>query len=238
MPLKRLLKRIILLPDLFRCLMNTFFLKQNLLNKYSVLHLGCGDIRLTNCINVDYRATHATDITHDCSNLEIFPEKSFSAVYSNAFFEHLYINQRIPCLKSIYRVLKDDGFVMFTGIPDFKNVARAYLNKEKITDSKVFDLDMVYRFTHGKPERCPAWWLAQLHKSLFDKEIISDLLRESNFVNSVIFKYRTVSENIPVSLGFIGFKQKSRYKTSMSWLKQQLKHYSKTIQYDTIAVAR
>lgn len=233
---KKFLKKIFSLPDLFRCLINKYLLKQGLLKKYSALHLGCGDIRLDNCINVDYRATPATDITHDCSNLDVFPENSFSAVYSNAFFEHLYLNQRTTCLKSIHRVLKDYGFVIFTGIPDFENVAYAYLNKEKITDTKLFDLEMAYRYTHGKPELYPSWWLEQLHKSLFDTEKVKHLLTESNFKHFIIFKCGYINEKLILSLGFVGFKQKPKQKITVSWLKKKLQKYSKTIDFNTIKI--
>lgn len=234
--LKKIAKATISIPDIIRCLTNSIFLKQGLLKKYSALHLGCGDIRLANCINVDFRATPAADIIHDCSNVDIFPEKSISIVYSNAFFEHLYSNQRIPCLKSIYRVLKDNGFVIFTGIPDFENTARAYLNKEKITKTRVFDLDMVYRYTHGNPEQYPDWWLEQLHKSLFDKETIKELLKKSNYTYVVFFKCGYINEKIITSLGFVGFKHKPAYDISRSWLRKKLKLYSQTINISTIQI--
>jgi len=219
-----------------RCSFNKFFLLKKLAYKYNKLHLGCGDIKLKDAINLDFRATSTTDIVHNCTNLSVFPPNSFSLIYAHAFFEHLYRNDRVKCLKSAYRVLKNDGFVIFAGIPDFERIAQAYLRKEPGIVSKTFDLFNVYRYTHGDPEQYPDWWLAQLHKSLFDTDELKKLLTWSGFKNFCIFRYRFAREKIPLSLGFAAFKRKPDKKINLFWLKNLLSQFPTKINLKSLKI--
>lgn len=189
-----------------RCHLNKLFFMQRLL-KLKKIHLGCGDVRLPGFVNIDYRATKATDLVHDCSDLDFIPSSSIETVLADAFFEHIYRKERIILLKSIRRVLNSQGKAIILGIPDFKRVAQAYLNKERGVFSKTFDLNEVYRYTHGDPEQHPDWWQQQLHKSLFDAEILEELLTISKFHKYAIFRYCYKEEKRPYTLGFIAFKQ-------------------------------
>ena len=174
------------------------------------LHLGCGDQHHSGMLNCEYRATSAADVVMDCGNLKRFRDNSSSLIFSNAFFEHLYIRQQIPLLKDCFRVLKEAGVLIFLMIPDFREVAKAYLNRlpGHPGRSEFFDLFQVYRNTHGDPEMEPTYWLEQLHKSLFDKESIQDLLIASGFRNYAIFNYTIPGEKLPVNLGFVAWKSK------------------------------
>ena len=157
-------------------------------------------------VNIDVRKTEATDVVHDCSNLSIFPDESAILVFSHAFFEHLYRGQHVPLMADIRRVLHTDGCVFFCGIPDFEVIARAYLERAPGNVSAVFDLFEVYRYTHGDPEQRPEWWLAQLHKTLFDAQELRVQLREAGFAAPRIFRYAYHSEPNPVNLGFVAMK--------------------------------
>lgn len=201
-PLKSFLQE--LLSNLYyvRCLINRIFFFGNLLSRKKYLHLGCGDIRIGNCLNIDYRATKATDLVHDCGNLSLFKDRQFKSVYSHAFFEHLYRDKRIPLLMEVKRVLDEKGYALFLGLPDFERIVTAYLNKEKGLFSETFDLYEVYRYTHGDPERYPSWWLQQLHKSLLDSTELSVLLPQGGFKHFLIFRYCFRNEHLPVSMGF------------------------------------
>lgn len=201
-PLKSFLKELLSNFYYIRCLVNRIFFFSRILSQKKFLHLGCGDIRIRRCLNLDYRATGATDLVHDCSNLSLFRDKTFSSVYSHAFFEHLYREQRVPLLRDVKRVLCDSGYALFLGMPDFERIAKAYLDREKGLFSDTFNLYEVYRYTHGDPERYPSWWLQQLHKSLLDSEELSALLPEAGFRYFLIFRYCFRSEHLPVSMGF------------------------------------
>ena len=207
---------------------------KKLLEKTNKVHLGCGDIKMNGFINVDFRTTLATDISHDCSDLSIFPNNSLQAVFSNAFFEHLYKNDRVKCLASIYKALKPDGEIVFVGFPDFEKVASAYLEKKKGLLSDTFDLYHVYRFTHGDPEHVDGWWLEQLHKSLFDKVEVENLLNKAGFSYFVIFNYAFREEYLSISLGFFAFKQKPKFELSKEWLAGHITTFSKDVRVDSI----
>jgi predicted SAM-dependent methyltransferase len=167
------------------------------------VHLGCGGDRLADCINVDYRRTSATDVTMDL-NVPRLARSSVALAFSNAFFEHLYRGQRLPHLRRMRESLEKGGICCYIGIPYFKNIAKFYLEQAPGTLGPVFDLYNVYRYTHGDPEHQPAWWLGQLHKSLFDEEEMAGLLRDAGFQSFVLFCYGYPGDNheLPVTMGF------------------------------------
>lgn len=172
------------------------------------LHLGCGDQRLPGMLNCEYRATRAADVIMDCRDLGRFGDNSASLIFSHAFFEHLYRKQQLILLKDCRRVLGRKGVVLFLGLPDFKTIARAYLSRLPGRPGRGghFDLFEVYRYTHGDPEMAPSHWLQQLHKSLFDREAVRDMLLAAGFVHWAIFNYTYPNEKIPLNLGFAAWK--------------------------------
>ncbi len=170
------------------------------------LHLGCNRTRLPGFVNVDVRATPAVDLVHSCEDLSPFADAEAELVFSNAFFEHLYARQRVPLLREVARVLAPGGLLLFTGVPDFEAVARAYLEKRPGNSSPVFDLAQVYRYTHGEPEQAPDWWLEQLHKTLLDAPTAVALLSEAGFRDWVVFRYAWGEEPNAVNLGMAAAK--------------------------------
>lgn len=169
------------------------------------LHLGCGEKRYENMLNCEYRSTRAADLVFDCSRLSMFGDASVTQIFSHAFFEHLYRPQQLPLLKDCHRVLAAGGTVVFLGIPDFEVIARSYLERvpSHLSQGRSFDLYHVYRYTHGDPEIAREYWLEQLHKSLFDKRYLGDLLQRAGFGNHAIFNYCYPGEDIPLNLGFV-----------------------------------
>ncbi len=192
------------------------------------VHLGCGDEKKNGFINIDIRTTVATDYTIDLNRLRWFAAGSVRCFYSHAFFEHLYRTERIIHMKNVHRSLMDDGFCCYIGLPYFPNIARHYLEKRKpgIVGER-FDLFNVYRYTHGDPEHAPTWWLAQLHKSLFDEEELSQLLCESGLTSHTIFVYCCIGEEgWYVSMGFYAKKGLHELKTLQEDATQFLTDYA------------
>jgi predicted SAM-dependent methyltransferase len=170
-------------------------------------HLGCGEHRLVGWINADIRPTGATDVVVDLSRPEL---SAAEACFSSAFFEHLRRRDRTIHLRAVHESLTSDGFVCYLGMPDFRAIARLYLDQGPGIVGPVFDLYNVYRYTHGDPEGAadtPEEYLAQLHKSLFDVEEIRRLLRDAGFPSHVVFSYVFSGEPEPVSLGFYATKE-------------------------------
>ncbi len=95
------------------------------------------------------------------------------------------------------------------GIPYFRNIARLYVERGPGTASPVFDLYNVYRYTHGDPEGQQAWWIGQLHKSLFGEDELAALLAESGFGASVMFSYGYPGDfnEVPVTMGFYATRE-------------------------------
>lgn len=168
------------------------------------LHLGCSGTRLDGYINIDLRPTAATDLAFDCTELAPFPDESVDRIFSNAFFEHLYVDARPKLLREASRVLKPTGLLLFTGLPDFLGVAQAYLERRVPGNTgPMFDLREAYRYTHGAPEGTPGWWLAQLHKGLLDRWELGSLLTEAGFGDYCIFSYCYGSEQQRVTIGVV-----------------------------------
>jgi hypothetical protein len=167
------------------------------------VHLGCGGDRLPDFVNIDYRPTPATDVTMDL-NVPRLGRSTVALAFSNAFFEHLYRPQRLPHLQRIREALEPGGACCYIGVPYFRNVAKFYLEKAPGTLGPVFDLYNVYRYTHGDPEHQQAWWLGQLHKSLFDEDELAALLRAAGFDSFVMFCYGYPGDDheLPVTMGF------------------------------------
>lgn len=191
-----------------RTFINRTFFRSRLVRSIGKLHIGCSQIRLPGFVNVDYRPTKATDFSMDCSDLSWAPPASVDLVFSKAFFEHLYVDQRQTCLTSVNRCLRDEGLCIFTGLPDFEVVARAYLDGGPGITTRTFDASQVYRYTHGEPEAAFAasWWILQLHKSILDKPVVERLLRTATFSSFVIFNYCYKEEKVPLNIAFVARK--------------------------------
>lgn len=172
-----------------------------------VLHIGCGSSRKPGMLNCELRSTPAVDVAMDCGDLSRFRTNSVKAIYSHAFFEHLFVEQRLPMLADSARILRNDGCLVFIGLPDFQVIAQAYLDGTPLAEGQPFDLHMVYRYTHGAPEStAPHWWMAQLHKGLLDRVSLRDMLMASGFGGGVLFNYRYLNEDVPLCLGVVAWK--------------------------------
>ncbi len=167
------------------------------------VHLGCGDEKIATFVNVDTRRTPAADVVMDLS-LPQLAAGSVALAFSHAFFEHLYRSAQLPHLRCVFDALEPIGACCYIGIPYFPNIARFYLERAPGIVGPVFDLYNVYRYTHGDPEQPGAtgWWLEQLHKSLFDEEEVTTLLRATGFRSFAEFCYVYPGEELPVSIGF------------------------------------
>ena len=169
------------------------------------LHLGCGSNHIEGMVNCEYRATTAADVVMDCSDLSHFLTHSIDLIFSHAFFEHLYSNQRLHFLCECQRILKPNKRIIFLGLPDLRIIAKNYLDGVEFMPGRLFDASVMYRYTHGDPEIAPEWWTEQLHKSLFDRDVVKDLLCCSGFEHFALFNYRYIGEDIPLNLGVIAW---------------------------------
>jgi SAM-dependent methyltransferase len=189
------------------------------------VHLGCGTILFHDWVNIDPRPLNPPDgfdvRQGDAVNLRL-PDGSVEMMFSNAVLEHIYFAQQIEALKEWGRALTPTGFAVAIGIPDFEQVAIAYLDKGPGVTGPTFDLFEAYRYTTGFPEghlaeagyewkgwdttangdTAPPLYLAQIHKTIFDAPFLARILLHAG-LNATIFRYAYQDEPHPLNLGFI-----------------------------------
>jgi len=175
------------------------------------VNLGCGCTRYPGFVNVDLHPGPDVDLVGSAVSIPL-PDMSVSLLYHNAVFEHVFLRQHSQAMQEAARVLAPDGVHIGLSIPDFRMVARLYLEKASGIVGPYFDLFNAYRYTHGEPEQCelgwesvhptepPGLWTAQLHKSLFDADYLHTLLQAWPHV---VFRFRAKGEPHALNLGFI-----------------------------------
>jgi len=96
------------------------------------LHLGCGNIRRKEFINIDHRRTRATDMVCDIRKLP-YPSNSVEIIESYHVIEHVSHAQVPKMLREWFRVLKHGGKLIIE-CPDFDRAAKEYLegNEQRI----------------------------------------------------------------------------------------------------------
>lgn len=183
------------------------------------LHIGAGGMQIPGFRAVDLQPQDPQDMRGHAGRLPVY-DASVDVLFSNALFEHLFVAHQVTVLREWSRVLKPDGVMIATGIPNFRAIAQAYLEGKTGLVGPKFDLYHVYRYTHGHPEdvtkypwsrwdptrhpnSAPPGWLPQLHKSLFDAPTLSGLLNSAGLPYYTVFEYAFPSERLPLNLGFV-----------------------------------
>ena len=90
------------------------------------LHLGCGEQRKLDRINIDWRKTVATDFVQDINALPL-KEQSVVSIESYHVVEHLSETDAIRTFENWYKILKLNGQLVIE-CPDFDETVREYLN--------------------------------------------------------------------------------------------------------------
>ncbi len=96
------------------------------------LHLGCGNLKLPNYINIDLLSAKA-DIKLDITNLSIFNNNTIDEIYVSHTLEHFNRNKILCILLEWNRVLKDGG-ILRIAVPDFEKVVKIYNKNHDITE--------------------------------------------------------------------------------------------------------
>lgn len=76
-----------------------------------MLHVGCGDSRIEEFVNIDCRATKTTDLVADAWDLGAIASNSVEYIYSRHMLEHLSIHDAAKSLREWRRVLMPGGIV-------------------------------------------------------------------------------------------------------------------------------
>jgi predicted SAM-dependent methyltransferase len=170
------------------------------------LHLGCGDKKLAGYINIDMVPREGADVIMDVAEeLYLIPSDIAVEIRLESVFEHFYRYQQRKILQEFYRILKAGGKLVIRRLPDFDAVIDAYLKKEKGIVGESFDLFNVYRFSHGDPK--PGNSPQQLHKDIFTKESIRELLESIGFQIENIKHEKLDIEDLILNINIIAQKQ-------------------------------
>jgi predicted SAM-dependent methyltransferase len=93
-----------------------------------LLNLACGSkvSFIGNWANIDYSSPMVGVIEMNILDGLTFPDRTFDAVYTAQFVEHLTQPEAVVVLKEIHRVLKPGGILRIV-TPDMEELARTYL---------------------------------------------------------------------------------------------------------------
>jgi predicted SAM-dependent methyltransferase len=92
----------------------------------TMLHIGCGNTRIEEFVNMDCRRTEATDLVAEAWDLDAFGDGSVEYLYSRHMLEHLSCADARRALTAWRRVLAADG-ILHVVVPDIAFHARQLL---------------------------------------------------------------------------------------------------------------
>jgi predicted SAM-dependent methyltransferase len=132
------------------------------------LHLGCGDLRLEDFINIDIQSKTA-DINLDIYDLSKFNDNTVDEIYISHVLEHIKRNNMLNIIIEFNRLLKKNG-VLRIAVPDFEKVVKIY-NKNK-------NLSEILGFLNGGQKDN-----YDIHYVNFDFFILQEILQITGFNN-------------------------------------------------------
>ena len=95
------------------------------------LHLGCGQVRLTEYLNIDIRYLKTADLVCDAEYLDCIKNESVIEIYACHILEHFPKRNYKRVLKSWHRCLKPNGIIKLC-VPDFDSIVTHYLSNKDL----------------------------------------------------------------------------------------------------------
>ena len=96
------------------------------------LHLGCGNLKLDNFINVDIMSDVA-EMKLDINDLSVFNNNTVDQIYICHVLEHIQRTQILNLFLEWNRVLKKDATLRIA-VPDFEKVVKIYQQNKNIPE--------------------------------------------------------------------------------------------------------
>jgi len=172
--------------------------------KPTKLHLGCGDIRLPDWINVDARPGPAVDLVCDLADVSALPH-SASAVYACHVLEHFGFNGVQPSAGEVlagWVRLLEPGGECFISVPDLQAVGEAIAGTEDINAQFNF-MKCIYGGCEYPQNRHFVGFTASLLESLMRASGLKLIQHFDSFAEDTS---RFVLHGCDVSLNLVGTK--------------------------------
>jgi predicted SAM-dependent methyltransferase len=143
------------------------------------IHLGCGDVKLSNWINIDFNQTKSTDLVEDVSTLPSFSEESVDEIYACHVLEHFGLPENFEIkpfnkvLKRWFDLLKPRG-ILYVSVPNLEAVLKGIVNsRNNISNS----YDFLRSLFGGQNYK------GNIHYCGFTEEYLSYHLKQTGFKN-------------------------------------------------------
>ncbi len=171
------------------------------------VHLGAGEINLQGWINIDANKKSHTHIIDKDFQLNNILDQTLSEVYLCHVLEHFSFNESSLLINKIYKKLKKGGIIRIS-VPDFEKISEIY-NLDRRLELVKFAL------MGGQNDKY------DFHKSIYDFEVLSNLLKNCNFNSISVWdhndfglkigdwsegQYKVGSKKISISLNLKGIK--------------------------------
>lgn len=139
-------------------------------------HLGCGNKRLENFINIDTQASDAVDVIDDISSLQSVADCSAEVIYACHCLEHFGRNEVKDVLVCWFEKLAFGGTLRLA-VPDFNAVVQRYLQNKNMKE--------LYGLLYGGQRN-----EYDYHKFTFTFESLKEMLEEIGFKNVRRYDWR------------------------------------------------
>lgn len=140
------------------------------------LHLGCGDVKIPDYINVDSRSTSSTDMVQDITNLDIFEKGSVDEIYACHVLEHFGRYEVKDILSNWNKIMKKEATLKIA-VPDFESIVDVY---SKTRDLKLVEGPVIGGQTYDN----------NYHYNIFDFDKLKSLLEDCGFYDVAKYDWR------------------------------------------------
>jgi predicted SAM-dependent methyltransferase len=163
------------------------------------LNLGCGDLKLRNCINADLYSEDA-DRKIDATDLSEFADGSVNAIYASQLLEHFTFVEATKMIREWRRALRERGWLI-VGVPDMEEIIEVMF-KWQPRPANIWESMM--RFVYGWQEEVGE---GQVHKWGYSAEYLMEFLKKMGF--RILRVYRGYPRRPTPSLMIIAEKRDS-----------------------------
>lgn len=137
------------------------------------LNLGCGKLKLRNCINADLYSPDA-DRKINATDLSEFADGSVNAIYASQLLEHFTLVEATKMIQEWRRALQDRGWLI-VGVPDMEEIIEV-MYKWQPRPTNVWE--SIMKFVYGWQEEVGE---GQVHKWGYSAEYLMEFLKKMGF---------------------------------------------------------